>query len=51
MARSNPSPHYLPTRIFDVRLADLEGVVDFMREAQLVRSQAPLVSAQRAAGE
>ena len=50
MAHSNPSPHNLPARFFDVRLADLEGVVDFMREAalaELVRAQAPLVRVQR----
>ena len=52
MAHSNPSPHNLPARIPDVRLADFERVVDFMREAalaELVRAQAPLVGAQRTA--
>ena len=46
VARSNPSPQNLPARGLDVRLADLEGVVDFMREAalaDLVRAQAGLV--------
>ena len=49
---SNPSPYHHPARFFDVRLADFERVVDFMREAalaELVRAQAPLVGAQRAA--
>ena len=51
---SNLSPHNLPARIPDMRLADLEGVVDFMREAalaELVGAQAGLVRVQRAAGE
>ena len=54
-ARSQlPLPQNLPARFFDVRLSDLEGVVDFMRKAalaELVRAQAPLVGAQRAAKE
>ena len=50
MARSNPYPKNLPARRLDVRLADFERVVDFMRGAalaELVRAQAPLVGAQR----
>ena len=42
-----PLPQNLPTRRLDVRLSDLEGVVDFVREAAL----AELVGARRAAEE